>query len=58
LLIDLNPATYLLAMIREPLLGRPIPLEMMSVCLGIGAVGWVITFLLLARYRHRVAYWL
>ena len=57
LLVTLNPVAYLIAVARDPLLGRPVPLEtwLVALALTVGALAlaaWVYT-----RYRNRIAYW-
>ncbi|MBU9503502.1 ABC transporter permease [Burkholderia multivorans] len=57
-LVDLNPATHLLNIVRGPLLGEVPPLESWLWVACIIVVSGGIASLLLSRYRHRVAYWL
>lgn len=57
-LVDLNPATHLLNIVREPLLGHLPPLESWIWVLCTIAFLGVVASLMLSRYRHRVAYWL
>jgi ABC-type polysaccharide/polyol phosphate export permease len=54
----INPVTYLLEIIRDPLLGRVPPASIWGLAILMCAVGWGITFLMLARFRKRVPYWL
>ena len=55
---DYNPLTHMIALVREPLLGRTPSLSDWLVVLGITAVGWAGTFLFFARFRARIVYWL
>lgn len=56
--VDMNPFYHLIEIIRSPLLGRSPPVLSWVAALIIGAVGWLGTFLLFARFRKRIAYWL
>lgn len=57
-LADLNPLTILLELMRQPILGG-VPAPMYWAVAAIAAVaGSVFAVALLARFRHRVAYWL
>ena len=55
---SLNPVSHLLAVTRDPLLGIDPSWVNWSVAIGITVVGWIVTFMFLARFRNRVAYWL
>jgi ABC-type polysaccharide/polyol phosphate export permease len=55
---DYNPFTHVLALLRDPLLGRTPTLNDWLVVLGMTIVGWVAAFLFFARFRVRIAYWL
>jgi ABC-type polysaccharide/polyol phosphate export permease len=58
LLADLNPLYHLMAIVREPLLGRsPESLTWMVVVTGTFA-GWVLTIYVMSKFRHRIVYWL
>lgn len=56
--VDLNPFTHLLAVVRQPLLGEAPSLLSWSVLIGCGIVGWIATFAFFARFRARIPYWL
>lgn len=57
-LADLNPFTALLELLRQPVLGN-MPAAKYWIYTGMMAIsGLTIAFLLLARCRHRVTYWL
>jgi len=58
LLLELNPFASFLSLIRDPLLGMPIPASSWLLAMAVTVVGWVGTFLLFGRYRGRVTYWL
>jgi ABC-type polysaccharide/polyol phosphate export permease/uncharacterized protein (DUF1330 family) len=56
--MDLNPFAALLAVAREPLVGRvPSALEYLIV-IGILLFGWAIAVPVYGRYRTRIIYWL
>ncbi len=55
---DFNPLYHFIEVIRAPLLGEPIHAISWVVTLGLLAFGSVTTFLVFARLRARVPYWL
>jgi ABC-type polysaccharide/polyol phosphate export permease len=58
LLADLNPLYHLVAIVREPLLGRwPEPLTWMVVVISTFS-GWALTVHVMSKFRHRIVYWL
>lgn len=57
-IVDYNPFTHIIALVREPLLGGSPTLNDWLVVLAVTIVGWVATFLFFARFRSRVVYWL
>lgn len=57
-LVELNPLTHIVAMVREPLLGNAPTTANWLVTVAILLVGWVVAFTFFARYRARVYYWL
>jgi ABC-type polysaccharide/polyol phosphate export permease len=54
----INPLSYAIEIIREPLLGRVPPLQDWAAAALTAAIGWGLTFLMFARFRKRVPYWL
>eukprot|EP00435_Cladocopium_sp_Y103_P077033 s1_g772.t1 len=46
---DLNPFSAMIALIREPLLGNPVPLPMVLMAVGTGTVLWVVSFAIQVR---------
>ncbi|HTV27539.1 MAG TPA: ABC transporter permease [Xanthobacteraceae bacterium] len=57
-IVELNPLTHMLALLRDPLLGQmPSVVNLEWVC-ATAIVGWTITFPFYARFRGRIAYWL
>ena len=58
LLANLNPLYHLIAIVRDPLLGKaPDPLQWI-VALAIAIVGWTLLIRIMAKLRHRFVYWL
>lgn len=55
---DDNPFTHMIALVREPLLGRTPTLNDWLIVFAIAVIGWVGTFLFFARFRSRIVYWL
>jgi ABC-type polysaccharide/polyol phosphate export permease len=56
--IDWNPFYHFIELVRAPMLGGQVSAVTWSVALGITAAGWIVTFLVLLRYRRRIAYWI
>jgi ABC-type polysaccharide/polyol phosphate export permease len=57
-LAQLNPMYHLVAIIREPLLGKaPEPTHWLIVIL-ITIIGWTLTIQMLTKFRQRIVYWL
>jgi lipopolysaccharide transport system permease protein len=57
-LLDYNPFTHMVALVRAPLMGSAPALNDWLVVLTIAVVGWAGTFLFFARFRARIVYWL
>lgn len=57
-IVDLNPFSHILEMVRSPLLGEMPSALNWTVTSVIAVLGWSFTFLFYARFRSRVAYWL
>jgi ABC-2 type transport system permease protein len=56
-LVEFNPLLHFIEIVRQPLLGEPQHLRHWIVVLFITVAGWALTFVVLRRYRSRVAYW-
>ena len=57
-LVEFNPLYHLIAIVREPMLGKaPEPLNWIIVLL-ITLIGWLVAVRVLTRFRHRIVYWL
>jgi ABC-type polysaccharide/polyol phosphate export permease len=58
MLAEYNPLYHLIAIVREPLMGKaPETLHWLVVIVGT-VFGWTLTILVLGKFRHRVVYWL
>lgn len=57
-LAEFNPLFHLIEIVRAPLLGAGFPIESFAVALVVTGLNLGVAFLLYARLRWRVAYWL
>jgi lipopolysaccharide transport system permease protein len=55
---DFNPLFHFIEVIRAPLLGEPLHMLSWIVVASLLVLGSVSTFVLFARFRARVPYWL
>lgn len=57
-LLDYNPVTHLLEIVRMPLLGEmPSDLNwIVPICMAI--IGWAVALIIFGHYKRRIAYWL
>ena len=55
---DYNPVFHCIELIRAPLLGQPFPALSWIIALVLAFGGMGMAFLALARFRHRIAYWI
>jgi ABC-type polysaccharide/polyol phosphate export permease len=58
ILAKINPLYYLIAIVREPLLGHVPPLSVWLIMLCITVAGWAVTIRMLTQFRQRIVYWL
>ncbi|MGY1632320.1 ABC transporter permease [Geodermatophilus sp. SYSU D01186] len=54
---EFNPFLHFVEIVRAPLLGADQQVRHWVVVLAITVVGWVLTLVVMRRYRARVAYW-
>jgi ABC-type polysaccharide/polyol phosphate export permease len=54
---QLNPVHHCVDLVRGPLLGKAPALESYLVVIGLAALGWLVTYLVLGRFRARIPYW-
>jgi ABC-type polysaccharide/polyol phosphate export permease len=58
MLADYNPLYYLIAIVREPLMGKaPETLHWVVVAV-VTLLGWTLTIHVMGKFRHRIVYWL
>jgi ABC-type polysaccharide/polyol phosphate export permease/GT2 family glycosyltransferase len=53
----LNPFSYMISLIRDPLLGSVPPYFVYFVSIGLLLIGWLVTLLFWVRKRNRIVYW-
>lgn len=56
-LANFNPVFHFIELMRAPILGAPVPVMSWLVAICVTALGIFLALAVLARYRHRVAYW-
>ncbi|WP_369132694.1 ABC transporter permease [Modestobacter sp. I12A-02662] len=56
-LAEFNPFLHFIEIVRRPLLGQDLLLRQWVIVLVITVVGWLLTLVVLRRYRSRVTYW-
>lgn len=56
--VDANPFYHLIEIMRAPMLGKTPSLFTTIAVLAMATVGWYLTYLLFARFRRRIPYWL
>jgi lipopolysaccharide transport system permease protein len=54
-LYHFNPFTYLIAIVREPIVSGSVPLSMMGWCAGGGIAIWALALVLIGRNKRRLA---
>jgi ABC-type polysaccharide/polyol phosphate export permease len=57
-LMDLNPFAALLALVREPLIGRVPTAWEYQLVIGVLLFGWALALLVYGKFRKRITYWL
>ena len=56
--VVLNPFAVLVAVVRDPLLGRPLPVTYWLAALALAVGGMMLALPFIGRYRRRLIYWL
>jgi len=56
--LELNPFTHLIEIVRAPLEGAPVPAVSLLACSLLAVLGLLATFVLIAQTRRRLVYWL
>jgi lipopolysaccharide transport system permease protein len=57
-LLALNPFAAFLSIVRDPLFGQAPSMLSWSIVIAVTVIGWVLAFVMFARFRGRVTYWL
>jgi lipopolysaccharide transport system permease protein len=57
-ILELNPFFHLIALVREPLLGRIPGATNWLIGMGLGIFGWLFAMMFFGRFGRRVPYWL
>jgi ABC-type polysaccharide/polyol phosphate export permease len=52
-----NPMTYMLMIVRDPILGRPVEIQTWIIAIGLSAASLIAGSLMYVRFRRRIAYW-
>ena len=56
-ILKLNPVMYMLIVVRDPLLGRPVEIQTWLIAIGLSAASLIAGSLIYMRFRRRIAYW-
>jgi ABC-type polysaccharide/polyol phosphate export permease len=57
ILVSGNPFFHLVEIVRQPLIGHPVPISSWWVVGGISVAGWTITLLAFRSFHRRISYW-
>jgi ABC-2 type transport system permease protein len=57
-LLQLNPFAAFLSLVRDPLFGHTPTLQSWAIVALVTILGWIVAFLMFARFRGRITYWL
>ncbi len=57
-IVDYNPLAHMLEVLRQPLLGHPVPLGDLSATIVFMVIGGVLAITSLALFRRRIVFWL
>ncbi len=57
-LLQLNPFAVFLSLVRDPLFGHTPTLQSWGIVALVTILGWIVAFLMFARFRGRITYWL
>jgi lipopolysaccharide transport system permease protein len=56
-IVKYNPLTYLLNVVREPLIGTPPSATSWAVSISMAVFGWLAVLYLTGKYHKRIPYW-
>ncbi|MGY3041535.1 lipopolysaccharide transport system permease protein [Rhodanobacter sp. TND4EL1] len=57
-LVRFNPLTYLLDVVRQPLLGQVPPMQTYMLTIGMAVIGWLLALAVTNRFLKRIPYWI
>ncbi|SAL19854.1 ABC-2 type transporter [Caballeronia choica] len=56
-IVRFNPLSYLIEVVRAPLIGQAPSALAWGITIGMAVVGWIVALLLTARYLKRIPFW-
>jgi lipopolysaccharide transport system permease protein len=56
-IVQFNPLSYLIEVVRAPLIGQAPSALAWGITIGMAVVGWIVALLLTARYLKRIPFW-
>jgi ABC-type polysaccharide/polyol phosphate export permease len=56
-ILKFNPVTYMLMIVRDPILGRPVEIQTWIIAIGLSAASLIAGSLMYVRFRRRIAFW-
>jgi ABC-type polysaccharide/polyol phosphate export permease len=56
-ILMLNPMSYMMMIVRDPILGRPVEVQTWIVAIALSAASLMMGSLMYLRFRRRIAYW-
>jgi ABC-type polysaccharide/polyol phosphate export permease len=56
-LLKLNPFSYMLMIVRDPILGRPVEIQTWLIAIVLAGISLTAGSLMYVRFRRRIAYW-
>jgi lipopolysaccharide transport system permease protein len=56
-ILKLNPVSYMLIVVRDPILGRPVEIQTWLIAIVLAGISLTAGSLMYVRFRRRIAYW-
>jgi ABC-type polysaccharide/polyol phosphate export permease len=56
-ILKFNPVAYMLMIVRDPILGRPVEIQTWIIAIGLTAASLIAGSFMYVRFRRRIAYW-
>jgi ABC-type polysaccharide/polyol phosphate export permease len=56
-ILKFNPVAYMLMIVRDPILGRPVEVQTWAIAIGLSASSLIAGSLMYVRFRRRIAFW-